>query len=73
MPSLHHLLFTNWRQKLISLILGILIWAFVKESIDPGTFDQILSGTVVKPEDVTPLPAAGPAAAPAPHVPAATP
>ncbi len=49
MPSLQNLLFLNWRQKLISLILGILIWAFVKESIDPGTFDQILSNTVALP------------------------
>ncbi len=35
----------NWRQKLIAFLLATVLWGFLKERIDPGTFDQILSGT----------------------------
>ncbi|MDD4933329.1 MAG: hypothetical protein PHO89_07695 [Methylacidiphilaceae bacterium] len=37
------LLLDNWKQKLISLILAIAVWAILRESIEPGSIDQILS------------------------------
>jgi hypothetical protein len=39
----------NWRQKLISLVLAIVVWAAFKEAIEPGTLDQIWHGTAVQP------------------------
>ncbi|WP_018290983.1 hypothetical protein [Verrucomicrobium sp. 3C] len=37
------LLLDNWKQKLISLVLAIAVWAILRESIEPGSIDQILS------------------------------
>ena len=37
-----HLLLDNWRAKLISLILALIVWTAFKEKVDPGTFDAIL-------------------------------
>lgn len=37
------MLLHNWKQKLISLILAIAVWAILRESIEPGSIDQILS------------------------------
>ncbi len=50
MISLRSLFLFNWRQKLIAFLLATLIWGYFKEEIDPGTFDQILSGTGPAPE-----------------------
>ncbi|CAB4244334.1 conserved protein of unknown function [Methylacidimicrobium sp. AP8] len=36
-------LLENWKQKLISLILAVAVWAILRESIEPGSIDQILS------------------------------
>ncbi len=36
-------LLDNWKQKLISLVLAIAVWAILRESIEPGAIDQILS------------------------------
>jgi hypothetical protein len=35
-------LFFNWQQKLFALLLAVVVWAALKESVDPGTLDQIL-------------------------------
>lgn len=40
----------NWRQKLYSLLLACLVWAWLKESIEPGTFDQIISSFGWRPQ-----------------------
>ena len=40
----------NWRQKLIAFLFAAIVWGYLKEKIDPGTFDQILSGTAVHPK-----------------------
>jgi hypothetical protein len=45
LQNLHEVLFINWRQKLIAFLLAALIWGYLKEQIDPGTFDQMLNGT----------------------------
>ncbi|MDD2676589.1 MAG: hypothetical protein PHP75_03865 [Methylacidiphilaceae bacterium] len=37
------LLLDNWKQKLISLVLAIAVWAILRESLEPGSIDQILS------------------------------
>ena len=36
-------LLDNWKQKLISLVLAVAVWAILRESIEPGSIDQILS------------------------------
>jgi hypothetical protein len=40
---LKHIVVSNWQQKLLSLILAIALWIVLKESLEPGTLDQILS------------------------------
>jgi hypothetical protein len=47
---MRNLILLNWRQKLIALLLATAIWAGLKEWIEPGTFDQILSGTAIHPK-----------------------
>ncbi|MGD9897356.1 MAG: hypothetical protein AB7T14_09825 [Candidatus Methylacidiphilaceae bacterium] len=37
------LLLHNWKQKFISLVLAIAVWVILRESIEPGSIDQILS------------------------------
>jgi hypothetical protein len=32
----------NWQQKLYSLLLAMVIWAMIKEQIEPGFLDQVL-------------------------------
>lgn len=32
----------NWQQKLYSLLLATVIWAMIKEQIEPGFLDQIM-------------------------------
>ena len=32
----------NWQQKLYSLLLAMIIWAMIKEQIEPGFLDQML-------------------------------
>ncbi len=49
MSFLHDLFVVNWRQKLISLLLAVIVWGAFKESIEPGTLDQIWHGTPVQP------------------------
>ncbi|WP_255537125.1 hypothetical protein [Candidatus Methylacidiphilum infernorum] len=36
-------IFSHWKQKLFSLVLAIAIWIILKESIEPGSLDQLLS------------------------------
>ncbi|ACD83950.1 hypothetical protein [Candidatus Methylacidiphilum infernorum] len=36
-------IFSHWKQKLFSLVLAVAIWIILKESIEPGSLDQLLS------------------------------
>ena len=38
-------LWNNWQAKLISLAIALLIWVYVKNQIEPGFIDQIITGT----------------------------
>ncbi len=49
LSSLRDLFLVNWRQKLVSVILAIVVWCVFKEKIEPGTLDQIWHGTPVQP------------------------
>jgi YbbR domain-containing protein len=35
----------NWQAKLISLIIALLIWVYVKNQAEPGFIDQLITGT----------------------------
>lgn len=35
----------NWQAKLISFLIALLIWAYVKNQIEPGFIDQLITGT----------------------------
>jgi hypothetical protein len=47
---MRNLILVNWRQKLISFLLAVGIWCWLKNRIEPGALDQILTGTVVHPQ-----------------------
>jgi hypothetical protein len=36
-------IFSHWKQKLFSLVLAVAIWIILKESIEPGSLDQLLT------------------------------
>ena len=38
-------LWNNWQAKLISLIIALLVWVYVKNLVEPGFIDQIITGT----------------------------
>ncbi len=40
----NHLL-NNWQAKLISFLIALAIWAYVRNLIQPGFLDQIRTGT----------------------------
>jgi hypothetical protein len=35
----------NWQAKLISFVIALVIWAYVKNLVQPGFLDQLLTGT----------------------------
>ena len=35
----------NWQAKLVSFVIALVIWAYVKNLVQPGFLDQILTGT----------------------------
>jgi hypothetical protein len=35
----------NWQAKLVSLLIALVIWAYVKNLIQPGFLDQLMTGT----------------------------
>jgi len=35
----------NWQAKLVSLLIALAIWAYVKNQVDATFFDRIWSGT----------------------------
>jgi hypothetical protein len=46
--TLKHILFHNWKEKLLCLAISFLIWTYIKNEIDPGIFDQLITGTITK-------------------------
>lgn len=38
--------FDNWQAKVGCFLAAIVLWLLLKETIDPGTLDQILTGTM---------------------------
>ena len=41
----NHLLH-NWQAKLISFLIALVIWAYVKNQLDPSLLDRLLTGTL---------------------------
>ena len=40
------LLLNNWPAKLISLVIALIIWAYVKNIVQPDFLDQLVNGAV---------------------------
>lgn len=38
--------FHNWQAKLVCFVIALIIWSALKNKLEPGAFDQIISGTV---------------------------
>ena len=36
----------NWPAKLISFLIALVIWGYVKNLIDPSFFDRLVTGTL---------------------------
>ena len=41
-----NLLLNNWQAKLVSFLIALVIWAYVKNAVQPGFLDQLLTGTI---------------------------
>jgi YbbR domain-containing protein len=39
-------LLNNWQAKLISFLIALLLWLYVKNQAEPGFIDQALNGTL---------------------------
>jgi YbbR domain-containing protein len=40
-----NLLWNNWQAKLVSLLIAIVIWGYVKNLEDPSFIDRLVTGT----------------------------
>jgi hypothetical protein len=40
-----NLLFHNWQAKLISFVIAVVIWAYLRNLVQQGFIDQIVTGT----------------------------
>ena len=40
-----NLLWNNWQAKLVCFLIALVIWAYVKNLVDPSFFDRLLTGT----------------------------
>ncbi len=38
-------LWNNWQAKLISFIIALLVWVYVKNVVDPSFIDRLVTGT----------------------------
>jgi len=38
-------LWNNWQAKLVCFLIALVIWAYVKNLVDPSFFDRLLTGT----------------------------
>ncbi len=39
-------LWNNWQAKLISFVIALVIWGYVKNLVDPSFFDRLITGTL---------------------------
>ena len=39
-------LWNNWQAKLVSFVIALVIWGYVKNMVDSTFFDQLLTGTL---------------------------
>jgi len=39
-------LLNNWPAKLVSFAIALVIWAYVKNLVDPSFFDRLFTGTL---------------------------
>ena len=37
----------NWQAKLVSFVIALVIWGYVKNLVDPSFFDRLLTGTLL--------------------------
>lgn len=44
---MQHPLLNNWQAKLISFLIALVIWAYVKNLVQPGFIDQLWTGTYI--------------------------
>lgn len=40
-----NLLSNNWLAKLISFVIAVLIWMYLRNLVDPSFFDRLVTGT----------------------------
>ena len=38
-------LWNNWQAKVVSFVIALVIWGYVKNAVDPSFLDRLLSGT----------------------------
>lgn len=36
----------NWQAKLVCFVIAVILWAALKNKLEPGVFDQVISGTL---------------------------
>ena len=41
-----NLLLNNWQAKLISFVIAVMIWAYLRYLDDPSFFDRLMTGTL---------------------------
>ncbi len=41
-----NLLFTNWQAKVVSFLIAVAIWAYLRNMVDPSFFDRLFHGTL---------------------------
>ena len=39
-------LLNNWQAKVVCFVMAVIIWTALKNKLEPGVFDQVISGTV---------------------------
>ena len=40
-----NLLLNNWQAKLISFVIAVVIWVYLRNLVDPSFFDRLVTGT----------------------------
>ncbi len=40
-----NLLLNNWQAKLISFLIAVAIWGYLRNLVDPSFFDRLVTGT----------------------------
>jgi len=40
-------LWNNWQAKLVSFVIALVIWGYVKNLVDPSFIDRLMTGTLI--------------------------